>query len=124
MLENSTADVLLILDCCEPVGGGSSVRSGTRKKVLAATGFNRTTPGVGEHSFSGNLCDQLLKMSAESFDTAQLCHDLVNRLRTRAQGRFEHPVLDVMGEGGKPHDSIRLLSYRKHPINLIARVIK
>ena len=61
-----------------------------------------------------------MTMFTELFDAAQLHHELVNRLRTRAQGRSEHPVLSVMGGGGKRSDSIRLFSYRKNPLNLIA----
>ncbi|KAF6225331.1 hypothetical protein HO173_012816 [Letharia columbiana] len=54
----------------------------------------------------------------------QLHYRIVTRLRTWAPDVYEeqreHPVLGVMGEGGQRNDSIRLVSYRKHSVNLIA----
>lgn len=82
------------------------------------------TPGVGEHSFSTALIEELLKRADEPFNTSQLHCRIVTRLRTWALDRYEeqreHPVLGVMGEGCQPNDSIRLVFYRKHSINLIA----
>lgn len=127
MLENSTADVLLLLDCCSPMGGGGSVHGTTSKLVLAACGFRSEAPGVGEHSFSRALIQELLKSPLQPFTMAELHHRILNRLRNmvpdhRGEQR-ETPVLSVLGEGGYSDPSIRLVSYAVHPVNLIAWVM-
>lgn len=94
-------------------------------KHYEALSTERTeTPGVGEHSFSTALIEELLKRADEPLNTSQLHYRIVTRLRTWAPDRYEeqreHPVLGVMGEGGRRNDSIRLVFYRKHSVNLIA----
>jgi hypothetical protein len=124
VLEDSTADALLLLDCCQPLGGGSSVRAATGKQVLAACGFSSEAPGVGEHSFSRALIQELLKSAFKPFAISELHHRILNRLRTMVPDHRnelrETPVLSILGEGGLPSPSIRLVSYAIYPINLIA----
>ena len=127
LIEESTADVLLLLDCCQPWGGGGSVRTNTGKELLAACGFGREAPGVGEHSFSRALIEELMKSATHSFTTSELHLRMVNRLRSWIPDfygeRRETPILSILGEGGIPSTSIRLASYTLHPVNLIAWVM-
>lgn len=92
--------------------------------MLAACGFSREAPGVGEHSFTWALCEELLKAHTHPISVAILHHRIENRLRSwipdhRGEQR-EAPVLSLMGEGGVPNPSIELVSYAAYPINLIA----
>ena len=124
MLEDSNADVLLLLDCCQPLGGGGSVRTATSKQVFAACGFSSETPGVGEHSFSRALIEELLNSVWRPFTMSEFHHRILNRLRTMVPshrgGQRQTPVLGLLGEGGLPNPSIQLASYAVHPVNLIA----
>ena len=123
LLEDSSADVLLLLDCCHSLGGGGSVRAATGKQVLAAAGFGTEAPEVGEHSFSRALIEELLILASRPFTVSTLHHRVVNRLRAsvptcRGEER-QTPVLMMMGEGGDSDSSIRIVSYAEFPINLI-----
>lgn len=124
MLEDSTSHVLLLLDCCQPLGGGGSVRADTSKEVLAACGFGSEAPGVGKNSFSRALIEELIKSVLNPFTMSQLHYRIVNRLRTLVPGpRGEvrkTPILGILGEGGLPNPSIQLVSYSTYPVNLIA----
>lgn len=124
MLEDSTADVLLLLDCCQPLGGGGSVRAATGKQVLAACGFSSEAPGVGEHSFSRALTQELLKSALKPFTMSELHLRILNRLRAMVPDHHgeqrQTPILSMLGEGGLPSPSIRLVSYATYPVNLIA----
>ena len=123
MLEDSSADVLLLLDCCQPLGGGGSVRAATNKQVLAAAGFGTEAPDVGEHSFSRALIEELLLLALRPFTVSTLHHRVVNRLRasvpTYHGEQRETPVNMILGEGGDSSSSIRIVSYAAFPINLI-----
>ena len=127
MLEDSTAHVLLILDCCQPLGGGGSVLAATGKEVLAACGFGNGAPGVGEHSFSRALIEELVLSASKPFTTSELHRRILNRLRALVPDhdgeQRETPVLVIMGEGGFPSFTIRLISFDVHPVNLIAYVM-
>ncbi len=124
MLENSLSDVLLLLDCCKPLGPGGSIRAGTSKEVLTACGFSRATPGVGEHSFTKALIEELVTSAPEPFNTNELHSRMTNRLRTRVLDQHgeqrENPVLSLMGEGGQRNLSIKFVSFTHYPINLVA----
>lgn len=116
--------MLLLLDCCQPLGGGGSVRRATGKQVLAACGFGCDAPGVGEDSFSQALNEELLKAATKPFSVSELHHRILNNLRSVVPDHYgerrETPVLSILGEGGIPSPSIRLVSYATHPVNLIA----
>lgn len=124
MLEDSTSDVLLLLDCCQPLGGGGSVCADTAKEVLVACGFGSEAAGVGENSFSRALIEELLKSVNIPFTMSQLHYRVLNRLRTLAPGlrgeQRKTPILGILGEGGKPSLTIELVSYTTYPVNLIA----
>ena len=128
ILEDCLADVLLILDCCQPLGGGGRVRCATGKQVLAACGFGSSAPGVGEHSFSRALIQELLRSFQVPFTVSELHHRILNRLRSAVPDyggeRRQTPVWEIMGEGGLPDQSIRIASYDVYPMNLIAYVIR
>lgn len=58
MLEEADCDVLILLDCCAAASsaGGSS---NTITELIAACGFESYAPGVGEHSFTRSLIEEL-----------------------------------------------------------------
>ncbi|KAI4086917.1 MAG: hypothetical protein LQ344_007182 [Seirophora lacunosa] len=58
MLEEADSDVLILLDCC--AAGSSAGGSGKGiNQMIAACGFESFTPGVGEHSFTRALIEEL-----------------------------------------------------------------
>jgi Fungal Zn(2)-Cys(6) binuclear cluster domain len=76
MLEESKSDVLILLDCCAAASSTASVDSGITE-VIAACGFETWTPGVGEHSFSRSLIDELKFLSTGPLFTAAMLHNKV-----------------------------------------------
>ncbi|KAL8904437.1 MAG: hypothetical protein Q9207_003266 [Kuettlingeria erythrocarpa] len=58
MLEEADSDVLILLDCCAAASSaGGSGRGVT--ELIAACGFESNAPGVGEHSFTRSLIEEL-----------------------------------------------------------------
>jgi hypothetical protein len=76
MLEEAKSDVLILLDCCAAASSTASVGSGITE-VIAACGFETWTPGVGEHSFSRSLIDELKFLSTGPPFTAAMLHNKV-----------------------------------------------
>jgi hypothetical protein len=76
MLEEAKSDVLILLDCCAAASSIASVDSGITE-VVAACGFETWTPGVGEHSFSRSLIDELNFLSTGPLFTAAMLHNKV-----------------------------------------------
>ena len=93
---------------------------------MAACGFGCDAPGVGEHSFSRALIEELLKAVLKPLTVSELHLRILNNLRSMVPDhhgeRRQTPVLSNLGEGGIPSPSIRLVSYTTHPINLVAWV--
>ena len=58
MLEQASSDVLILLDCCAAASSTSGAGNGLTE-LLAACGFETWAPGVGEHSFTRSLIDEL-----------------------------------------------------------------
>lgn len=58
MLEEAECDVLILLDCCAAASSGGNHGRGVTE-VIAACGFEVFAPGVGEHSFTRSLIDEL-----------------------------------------------------------------
>ena len=58
MLEQADSDVLILLDCCAAASSASDAGKGVTE-LLAACGFETWAPGVGKHSFTRSLIDEL-----------------------------------------------------------------
>ena len=58
MLEQAASDVLILLDCCAAASSAADAGKGVTE-LLAACGFETWAPGVGEHSFTRSLIDEL-----------------------------------------------------------------
>ena len=82
MLEEAESDVLVLLDCRAAASSGGSAGKGVTE-VIAACGFEAPAPGVGHHSFTSNLTDELryLGLSKTSFTTAFLHNKVLARLK-------------------------------------------
>ena len=81
MLESLKSDVLLLLDCCTAGGTGGDATNGV-KEIIAACGFETWTPGVGSHSFTSALIEELKRLSTgPTFSIAALHSRILERLR-------------------------------------------
>lgn len=81
MLEEAQSDVILLLDCCAAASSASGAGSGITE-VIAACGFETWAPGVGEHSFTRSLIEELryLRRTAP-FSTALLHNTVLSRVK-------------------------------------------
>ena len=52
------SDVLIILDCCAAASSVAEAGSGITE-LVAACGFETVAPGVGQHSFTRSLIEEL-----------------------------------------------------------------
>jgi len=57
-MNGTDADVLIFLDCCAAAGSARSAGNGM-VEVIAASGFENTTPLRGKHTFTANLVKEL-----------------------------------------------------------------
>ena len=57
-MNGTDADVLIFLDCCAAAGSARSASNGM-VEVIAASGFESTTPLRGKHTFTANLVKEL-----------------------------------------------------------------
>ena len=76
-IEQADCDVLILLDCC---ASASSLNTGTGSGVtelIAACGFETVAPGVGEHSFTRSLIDELKWWTHGPSLTAAMLHNKV-----------------------------------------------
>ena len=81
MLETLKSDLLLLLDCCTAGGTGGDATNGV-KEIIAACGFETWTPGVGPHSFTSALIEELRRLSTgPPFSVASLHSRVLERLR-------------------------------------------
>ena len=58
MLEEADLDVLILPDCCAAASSADGHGKGTTE-IIAACGFEAFAPGVGEHSFTRSLIEEL-----------------------------------------------------------------
>ncbi|KAI4128143.1 MAG: hypothetical protein LQ338_002880 [Usnochroma carphineum] len=58
MLEEADSDVLILLDCCAAASSAGGSGKGITE-LIAACGFEAFAPGVGEHSFTRSLVEEL-----------------------------------------------------------------
>lgn len=76
MLEETKSDTLILLDCCAAASSASNSGTGVTE-VIAACGFEALAPGVGVHSFTRSLTDELRYLSSGASFTTTLLHNKV-----------------------------------------------
>ena len=110
-LEEVKSDVLILLDCCSAGGTGGDASKGT-KEVIAACGFETWAPGVGDHSFTKSLIEELKYMSTgPSFSVSSLHSRILDRLK-HWNPIYDAEKLLVQGPDGRYQDQER----RKTPV--------
>ncbi|KAL8818212.1 MAG: hypothetical protein Q9191_007989 [Dirinaria sp. TL-2023a] len=81
MLEQAKADVLLLLDCCAAASSATGSGNGVTE-IIAACGFEAWAPGVGQHSFTRSLIDELKYLHRGSpFSTSFLHNKVLSRVK-------------------------------------------
>ncbi|KAI9785422.1 MAG: hypothetical protein M1816_000437 [Peltula sp. TS41687] len=112
MLEEAEADVLILLDCCHSIGSGGDVTKGT-KEIIAACGFETQAPGVGHHSFTSSLTEELRCLGkGPTFTAAGLHEKVLNRVMRSWDPGYHAENLNYADENGRLRDKER----RKTPI--------
>jgi len=125
MLEHSEADVLILLDCCAAGSSIAAAGSGVTE-VIAACGFESRAPGVGEHSFTRSLIEELRYCShGPPLSVAMLHNKVPSRIkywkpRFGTTGYHEHrktPIYIVLAnEGMKRSIELAPIPYISVPV--------
>ena len=76
MLEQAKSDVLILLDCCAAASSATGNGTGITE-IIAACGFEAWAPGVGQHSFTRSLIDELRYLRRTSPYSTSLLHNKV-----------------------------------------------
>ena len=76
MLEEAQSDVLVLLDCCAAASSATGAGSGITE-VIAACGFETWAPGVGQHSFTRSLTEELKYLCRTAPFSTALLHNVV-----------------------------------------------
>ena len=112
LLEDADSDVLILLDCCHSIGSGSDVTKGT-KEIIAACGFESEAPGVGHHSFTSSLIEELRCLgNGPTFTAASLHEKVLNRVMRSWDPGYNAERFYCSDENGRLRDKER----RKTPI--------
>ena len=126
LFEHAESDVLILLDCCAAASSISATGSGVTE-VIAACGFETWTPGVGEHSFTRSLIDELRYWSrVHTLSVAMLHNKVLSRIkywkpRFGTTGEHEHrktPIYIVLSNEGQQR-SIRLVPLQINDISAV-----
>ena len=81
MLEQAASDVLILLDCCAAASSASDAGKGVTE-LLAACGFETWAPGVGKHSFTRSLIDELRDwMEGPALSIVKLHSEVLTRIK-------------------------------------------
>ncbi len=81
MLEQARSDVLILLDCCAAASSATGSGNGITE-IIAACGFEAWAPGVGQHSFTRSLVDELRYLgSIGPFSTSLLHNKVLSRVK-------------------------------------------
>ena len=129
MLEQAKSDVLILLDCCaaasSATGGGTGIT-----EIIAACGFEAWAPGVGQHSFTRSLIDELRYLRRTSpFSTSLLHNKVLSRVKywkprydssARHQEMRKTPIYIVISNETRPR-SIEL-EPRPPPLSTVNEV--
>lgn len=110
MLEEAQSDVLMLLDCCAAASSATGAGSGITE-VIAACGFETWAPGVGQHSFTRSLIEELKYLCRTApFSTAVLHNLVLSRAKywkprygisASDQERRKTPIYIVLSNEGK-----------------------
>ncbi|KAL9628521.1 MAG: hypothetical protein Q9204_005837 [Flavoplaca sp. TL-2023a] len=89
MLEEAECDVLVLLDCCAAASSGGNHGKGVTE-LIAACGFEAFAPGVGEHSFTRSLIEELkyLNKQCDAITTALLHNKVLARIKKSWNPRY------------------------------------
>lgn len=80
-LEYAESDTLILLDCCAAASSISGTGSAVTE-VIAACGFETWAPGVGEHSFTRSLIDELKYWGRDhTLSVATLHNKVLSRIK-------------------------------------------
>ena len=129
LLENAESDALILLDCCAAASSISATGSGVTE-VIAACGFETWAPGVGEHSFTRSLIDELRYWShGLTLSVAMLHNKVLSRIkywkpRFGMTGEHEHrktPIYIVISHEGNQR-SIGLIPLQRNGPPSVGRV--
>ena len=129
LLENAESDALMLLDCCAAASSISATGSGVTE-VIAACGFETWAPGVGEHSFTRSLIDELRYWSrGPTLSVAMLHNKVLSRIkywkpRFGMTGEHEHrkkPIYVVLSHEGNQR-SIGLIPLQRNGPPSVGRV--
>ncbi|KAL8915002.1 MAG: hypothetical protein Q9171_000442 [Xanthocarpia ochracea] len=96
LLENAIPHVLIILDCCYAANAARDTSEGTTKELLAASGRENPTLGVGIRSFTSALIEELEAFGRGPFTVAML-HSRLITMRWRLAFT---PVYALLSEHG------------------------
>ena len=76
LLQQAASDCLILLDCCAASSAAISSSVGITE-IIAACGYETLAPGVGEHSFSRSLIDELRYLKGITPFSASYLHNKV-----------------------------------------------
>ena len=76
-IEQADYDVLILLDCCASASSSNTGTGSGVTELIAACGFETVAPGVGEHSFTRSLIDELKWWTYGPSLTAAMLHNKV-----------------------------------------------
>ena len=81
MLEQAKSDILILLDCCAAASSATDSGSGITE-IIAACGFEAWAPGVGQHSFTRSLIEELRYLcGTHPFSTSLLHNKVLSRAK-------------------------------------------
>ncbi|KAL8936126.1 MAG: hypothetical protein Q9216_005093 [Gyalolechia sp. 2 TL-2023] len=110
-LEEADSDVLILLDCCAAASSAGGSGNGITE-LIAACGFEAYAPGVGEHSFTRSLIEELRYYGQRPgpISTAFLHNKVLARAKKSWNPRY---VLDATSERRKTPIHIHLADRSK-----------
>ena len=120
MFEQAASDVVLLLDCCAAASATGDA-GGSLTELIAACGFENEAPGVGEHSFTRSLIEELRGWNHRSImSVAKLHSEVLARIkhwkpryaRDGNRERRNTPVYVLLANEGKPR-SIELTPLKR-----------
>ena len=97
-LEQAESDVLLLLDCCAAGSAMSDCTGPGTKEMLVACGFETWTPGVGRHSFTTSLIEELKTLRHRGPFTVSVLHAAVTR---NIKAKSDQRLINGMKPGTK-----------------------
>lgn len=118
-LEDSTADILLLLDCCFSGSAGRARSQPSRIEVLTASAKKEKTPMPGPNSFTNGLIKALT--TAVDLHGHAVVSGIHHQLLHRSAGLFA-TTLDIVIRPGHPDRSIHLRPLRTNNTAPVAAI--